>query len=253
MSKRLQFILTTFLLTLGLVLFTRVKPSQQGIAIFSLAGGAFLFTWLLLYYDLRGAEFLTLLTLPALFTLGMALVLYFFPNFSLTFRTLFWFLFAFSFYIILLSVNIFNVAKRRPLPLLRAARTASFLITLFTAFLLFTAIFKIGFLLWVKLSLIFIIAFILGLQSVWTVEVPERVTQSLVLASFLLGLGVVETALSLSFLPLESFFRALALTTSFYIFLGTAHQYWRKTLTLRALVEYGLVAFIVTIIIIVIQ
>lgn len=250
-SKRGQFIIVSFLLTFGLMLLPTKVSAHQPLAIFVLSLVSLLLAFLVLRFDLKGIEFLTLLTLPVLLTLGVGAIFFFFPNFSLTFRFLLWSFFAFLFYVILLAENVFNVARGRPIPLLRAARTTSFLATLLVAFLLYTAIYKGNFNLWVQLSFVILTTFLLALQSLWTVDLPEKIGISLVSMGSLLSLGQLELALGLAFLPIESFFRALALSTGFYILLGIGLHFLRHTLTRRVMGEYVAVAGAVTIILLI--
>ncbi len=129
-------------MTLGLVVFVSLPPEIKvpfSILLSVLAG---VLTLLGLRENVTGIEFFTITPLPILFTLGMAGILYHFPNFSLFFKLVFWLIYSFFFYIVLLSANIFNVAAEKPIPLVRASYTVSFLVTLFTIFPLYTAVFK---------------------------------------------------------------------------------------------------------------
>lgn len=183
--------------------------------------------------------------LPVAFTLGILLTLLYFPNFSLIFRSLLSIFFGVGFYITLLAENIFRAAQERSIPLLRPAQTASFLLTLFTAFLLFTALYKFHLPMPVGLAAIFLTAFFLAYQNLQSINLPRSLSRSILVPGLILGLGVVEVGLCISFVPVESFFRALVLSTSFYIFLGVTQQWLRHTLRSRTLREYVLVALVV--------
>lgn len=248
MSKKAQFLLAALFLSLGFLLETSLPPYWQFPFVLVWVIVAYLAAALVLRYDLAGVEFLTLLTLPSLFTLAIGAILAFFPNFSATFRVLILGLYALSFYLMLLAENIFNVGRERPIPLLKAAGTVSFLLTLLTAFLLFTGVYKAAFPLFLQWLLLFGLVFLLGFQSLWTVVLGSRLEARLLWASFFLAAAVLELAVALSFLPLESFFRALAISTGFYVFLGTAFHYFRKTLRSQIFLEYAAVVILVVLI-----
>ena len=245
MSKRQQFIIVTIILTVGLEVLPFTPRNLQIPFALGLGIVSYITTALVLLYDLKGIEYFSLPLLPGLLTFCMASIFFFFPNFSLPFRFAYGLLFITGYYFTLLSANILNVAKNKPLPLFRVAYTVLFLSTLFTGFLFFTLIYKAVLPVWLQLALIFIIVFILGLASLWTVEIPERPARKLAALSLFLSLMATETAVFISFLPIESFFRALALATSLYIYLGVGHQYLRRSLSHTSLVEYGIIAIFV--------
>ena len=245
MPKKFQFIAVSLSVTLALSLINKLAPSLQPWGIIAISLTSYFVSAYLLRYDLTGIEFITLLALPSFFTFAVGSVLYYFPNFSLAFRSLILFLFGLSFYLTLLSENIFNVGRDRPIPLLKAAGTVSFLLTLFTAFLLFTVLYKTGFPVFVQCLLVVIISFVLAFQSLWTLVLGHTWDRQVIWGSLILALAELELAVGISFLPFESFFRALALSTGFYVFLGTAYNYQRKTLKNRIFIEYAVVAVIV--------
>lgn len=245
MSKRVTFILISLLLTLGLAGVNFLSYEQQvlGIGVLSaasLAGSAFA-----LRQDIFGIAYITTLSLPSLFVLGIGFTQFFFPNLSQLFKLV---LLCSSFailYVILLAENIFNVALSRAIPLYRAAKTASFLLTLLTASLLYTTIYKAYLPLILQVFFVALLSSILGFQALWAQDIKSNLDKKILFGALLLGFGAGEVALSLSFLPLKSFFRAIALTTAFYIGLGVGQQYLRHKLTNKDVWEYGITALIV--------
>lgn len=249
MSKKTRFLLTALLLTFFLTL-VPVAQSYSNYAVFAFAILGLVFTLGMLWFDLKGLEFITLLTLPTIFCLSMAAILVNFPNFSIFFKIIFYAVFFIFYYSLLLSLNVFNVVHEKTIPLLRAAYTVSFLITVFSSLPIFTTIYKVFLGLTWELGLVFLISFLLSFQSLWTVFLPIRNDRTVLKSSLALSLLVTETALVFSFYPLESFFRSLTLAAFFYIYLGFAHQYLRKSLNIKSLVEYGLVGlFIVSLVV----
>jgi len=98
---------------------------------------------------------------------------------------------------------------------------------------------------WLQVILVVFLSSNLGLQSLWTADPKGLFDKKVLTAGLLLGLGVGEAALGLSFLPLKSFFRSIALTTAVYIGLGVGQQYLTHSLTKRTVFEYGVTALIV--------
>jgi len=245
MSKRLTFILTSLSLTISLASASLLSREQQVSAIFILGAGAFALGWFALRREFFGIEFFALLFLPTLFMIGMGFIQFFFPNLSILFKSVLWLIAFVGFYVILLAQNIFGVTAVKPVPLFRAARTVSFLSTLFISFLLFTAIYKLNLEVWQQILLVVFLSSTLGVQSLWTADPKGVFDKKTFVSGLLLGLGVGEAALGLSFLPLKSFFRSIALTTAVYIGLGVGQQHLTYSLTRRTVFEYGVTALIV--------
>lgn len=250
MRKKNTFAALSLLLTLGLVLLVSVPEAYklQSSGLLAILSG--FFSVFALREGLSGIEYLTLISLPVLFTFGMSSMLYYFPNFSSFFRFLFLGTYAFFFYVILLSANIFNVAVEKPIPLLRASYTAWFLVTIFAVFPLYTLVYKSDLNLLFSLLLIASITFLLTFQSLWTVFLPKKFEFVTLYGSLLVTLILAEVSLTLSFFPMESFFRALGLSTAYYIVLGFTHHYFRKSLTKRIYLEYFILFALVSLIII---
>lgn len=245
MSKKTRFLLASLFLTFFLTLLP-VGQNYSSYAVFAFALLGLVITLIMLWFDLKGLEFITLLTLPTLFCLSMAALLINFPNFSVFFKIIFYAVFFIFYYSLLLSLNVFNVVREKMIPLLRAAYTVSFLITVFSSLPIFTMVYKVFLSLTWELGLVFLVCFLLDFQSLWTVFLPTRNDRTVLKSSLALSLLMTETALVFSFFPLESFFRSLTLATFFYIYLSFTHQYLRKSLNIKSLVEYGLVgSFIV--------
>lgn len=245
MSKRLTFVFASLLLTVGLALVNFVPRQQQTLSLWLYGAVAYVVSALVLRWGLFGIRFVTLLSLPTLAALGMGFTQFFFPNLTLLFKSVLWVLTFLLFYAIYLVENIFGVSAEKPIPLYRAARTLSFLATIVIGFLLFTAIYKTNLPVWGQIVFVIILSSILGFQAMWAAELKGGFDHRIVYASLLLGLGVGEAAIGLSFFPFKSFFRSVALSTAVYIGLGIGQQYFRHGLTRRSVLEYGVTALVV--------
>lgn len=246
-SKRTLYLVTSLLLGLGLYGSSSYLQNPRvllpvAIILGSLAWGA---SWWL-FRDL------TKTVLPTGLFFGGLLVLTFFPHFSHLFRFLFVMIWAGSFDSCLLSENVFLVAQERgvAIPLVRPAQTFSLLLTLLTTFLLLTGIYKAPLNFFLQALLSFIVVFFLAWQNLvgqWLTFEPgppaggfggQAVGKKAAIAALGAALVVAELALGLSFWPQKSFFRALALTTAFYVILGTYLHLVNHTLNRRILGEY---------------
>lgn len=245
MSKRNKFLIFSLILTLFLTLLPFVPRGYSGLGIIFFVFLSGLFAVFGLWEYLSGIEYITLLTLPILFSLGMGSVVLLFPNFSGYFKTVLYGVYFLTTYTLLLSLNIFNVASEKPIPLLRAAYTSSFLITTFTAFPILTLMYKGTLGITVETILVFILTLLLSFQSLWSVFLPKNVAGPSLKTALLVSLLMAQTAFVFSFFPMESFFRSLLLSTFFYIYLGFSHQYLKKTINAKSVFEYAFVGLVI--------
>ena len=192
---------------------------------------------------------------PFLFVLSASLVFVYFPNFGFLFKLVLILVFVVAFYAILLSQNIFRVAAERGtrFPLFRAAQTSSFLLALFSAFLFLAALYKSSLPLVLQVLLGIVGASWLAFSHLWfSYQDSQAISvRSLLSGALLIGLGVGELGLAFSFLPIKSFFRALALATGFYIGLGFYKQVLEHTFNRKFLIEHLVVAVSVALILLI--
>jgi len=198
--------------------------------------------------DLKGIEWLTLLTLPTLFTTGVSLFYFLLPVRWLT-RLPIAVLYAIGIYALLLTENIFSVAKIRSIALLRAAHSIGFLLSLLSYFLIIQTILAYRFELYVESIAIVILSFALLLQSLWCIELEEKVSSRLIQITIGLTLILVEFAWIFYFWPVNRTLVALLLTTCYYTAAGMAQQYLVEKLYKRTITEFIIVAGLVFIIV----
>lgn len=248
MTKRRKFVFASILLSLGLLAVQLVKLEFRYQAIAGLSFLSLLFSAWVLYKDLSGIEWLTVLTLPVCYTAGSGLFYFLLPERWLT-RFVVASLYGFGVYALLLTENIYSVAAIRTIQLLRAAQTVGFLLTLITSFFLFDTIFSLKLQFWANFLLVFLAAFLLILQSCWSVKVEERITSKVFLYTLFISLILAETALFLSFWPVTVATGSIFLTTTLYVLLGIAQEHFKERLFEKTLKEYlwvGVAVFLVT-------
>lgn len=246
LSKRQKIIIATIIITIGLLstqmvnfLFLRYR------FIFGLGVLAYLLSLWALWEGMNKTKALMLLILPTFFAIGVASFYFLLPVRWLT-RLPVALIFGMSFYSLLLSQNVFNIAAVRTIPLYRAASTVSFLFTLITAFFLFNVVFALNLIFYWNGVAVFLISFPLILQMLWSIEM-DKITHQLIVYSFILAILIAQCAVALSFWPVVPTIWSLFLATVMYVVLGIVLEFLRDRLSRRVVGEYigiGLVVFI---------
>lgn len=189
--------------------------------------------WSLHDEDFTGVEWLMLPMLPVLLSLGVATVYPLLPNEIDRFifvpldsdsgvflaglaRFVYLIFLAVVLYAALLTSNILNVAALRTIQLLRVAHSVGFLLTLVLSVLGFLVIYSLHLPWWGNFLAIFALTFPIVLQSVWSINLEERLSREVLLYSTTLALMLSQVALALSFWPVSSFIFSLLLTACLY-------------------------------------
>lgn len=265
MPKRTRFVLVAFLIALSLWLSTWVSVEYR----FGLTLGISALTYILsvwvLFDDLKGIEWLTLVVLPVMFTLGSALFSNFLPNsipriFSRVFqvetaillagffRLIYYILFAIGLYGVLLIENIFSVASIRTIQLFRAARSVNFILTLVTSLFFFTAVFSLRLPFWWIGIGVFLTSFTLSFPSYWSVDLKNNYVSEVGKFAFTVGWLVSLVSLVLAFWPVKPFMGGLMLTSVLYALLGVMEQRLSSKVYLESAMEYLATVLIIMII-----
>lgn len=246
LNKRQKIIIASVLISFGLLtthtatfFFLRTQ-FILGLGIF-----AYVLSLWALWEGMTKTKAIILLILPTMFTVAVASFYFLLPVRWLT-RIPFVMLFAFSFYSLLLSQNVFNVAANRTIPLYRAASTVSFLFTLVTAFFLYNVVFAVNMPFYWNGLVVGVVSFPLIVQLLWSLKMEES-NITLISYSFILALILGEGALALSFWPVAPTVWSMTLSTAAYVLLGIVTESMRDKLGKRVVVEYVTVGVIVLI------
>ncbi len=243
-SKRQMFVVVTGILTLGLVLTQLVSVEFRYPLVVVLALAAYLLSALSLHEDLRGIEWLTLVSLPTLYTAAISLFYFLLPVRWLT-RLPVAGLYALGMYTLLLTENIYNVAAERTIALLRAAHSVGFLMTIVTFFLLVQTVLAFRMPVLFNVVLVGLLGFVLILQSLWSVELTDRVSSRVWRLSVVLSLVLSQLAWVFSFWPVPTTLKALFFTTMLYGAVGMGQQYLVEKLYKKTVIEFISVVTIV--------
>lgn len=242
LTKRQKITFTTIILSLGLFFFPLVDPKLQLYFLGSLVAGSYLLSVWSIFQELAGFEFITLFVLPVLLTLSFGLFIKQYGPIQ-ELRLVLALVYGIVLYTSLLAENIFNVSAERNIPLIRAARTVGYLVTLFVSFAFFSLLFSLGLDWWVITLITFVVGTLLFAQALWQIELEEILSKQLIVHSLASGLVIAELAASLTFWPLGPARVGLALTGLVYVILGILQHMVKKDLTRRTTLEYVFLAF----------
>lgn len=245
-TKRQEFVVMSLILTAGLIL-TQLIPEYRYQMTIVLSFCTYIGSALVLRRDLKGIEFITLLTLPTLFTAAVTLFYFLLPTRWIT-RIPIATLYIFGMYALLLTENIYNVAAERSIALLRAAHTVGFLITLVTYFLLLSTIFALRENAFFTIGLVVLVTTPLTFQILWAIELSEKASERLYHLTVVLTALFTQFAWVLAFWPVKTTIKALLLTTIFYSVTGLAQQYLVERMYKKTIIEFASVSVIVGII-----
>lgn len=248
LSKRKKCLLTALVLALGFLAIQLTDISWYYLAVIILAALTYLLSAWSLIEGLSGIEWLTVLILPTLFTLGLGFFNFLTPTSWLA-RAPMIVLFAVGLYGLLLTENIFSVAAIRTIQLLRSAHAVAFLLTLVTSFFLYNVILSFRLDSWFNFLLVFAVSFPLLLQGLWCINLEERITKKIWAYTLALSFALGEIALVFSFWPMSVAVGSLSLTTSLYILLGLSQHQLSERLFRRTINEYVGVGIAVLIVI----
>jgi hypothetical protein len=236
-TKRQQFVIVTGILAFGLTITQLAPEDWRYPAAGALSLLAYIFSAWAMRDDLRKVEWLSLLTLPTLFTAAVSLFYFLLPARWLT-RVPVVGLYAVGMYALLLTENIYNVAVDRTIALLRAAHSVGFLLTIITYFLLVQTILAFRFPFFLNALLVGLVSFALVFQSLWAVVLENPVSRRVWVITTVIAIVLAETVWAFSFWPTQSTLTVLFLTTSFYGMVGMAQQYLVEKLYKKTVIEF---------------
>ena len=249
LTKRQQFVVITAILT-GVLMLTQLVSLDlrypMVVVLSVLTYGLCAFG---LREDLRGSEWMTLLTLTTLFTAAVAVFYFLLPTRWLT-RLPVAVLYAIGMYALLLTENIYNVAAARTIALLRAAHSVGFLLTLATYFLLVQTVLAYRLAPWFNAALVGLVTYPLTLQILWAMDLEPTIGKRVKDVTVVITAVAIEIAWIFSLWPVRTTLLALFLTTCFYGLAGMAQQYLTDRLYKRTVWEFfGVVAIVFIILI----
>ncbi len=247
MSKRHKFVITSLVLALGFMGITFLGNEDRlvGITFLSVLSIGFYF-WTLREGLGRDATLLSLI-LPPLYTLGVGLFWFLLPS-TFYARLPIIILYGVGLYSIALTANVFTVSVHKKIALARAAKGVSFVLTLFSLFLLYDAVLSLKAEIFITSILILLVSFPLFLQGLWVSRITKEVGREVFTYSVVFSYVVGSMASLLYFWPVTVVVGSLFLTVTVYILLGLGQAKLEGRLFKRSATEYMLVGAIVFVI-----
>lgn len=237
MRKRVRFIISSILLSLGLLATQLVSVEIRPFAI----GLFFIATYCMsawaLAPSINGVEWLTIVPFPAFYALAVSLFYFLLPS-SILSRLAIISLFGVGMYALYLSSNIFAFGKIKTIQLLRAAHAVS------SVFLFVLSLFFFNFIFSLRLhplaNMLGILAsmFLPILCATWSVNLEQKITKKVVYISIFFTFLIAEIGGALSFLPVGLWTVSLFLTALVYVGFGIVQNYLIDRLFTQTVREY---------------
>lgn len=243
MRRREKFIITSLVLGLTLLGVLSIPAGWRIWSLFAFGLLTYGLSAWALAEDLQKNEYFTILPLPTLYALSITSFYFVLPA-STPKRVLFMVLFGIGMYALLLTGNIFSVAKGRTIQLLYAAQTIALFFTLLISFLVTNTIFTLNLPFIVTAGLVAVIHLPLIAMSIWSVQLRNTFDQTDWILTGLLTLAIFELAISLSFIPYAVWAIGLLIMSVMYIGLGVFQSYLKGRLFLKTIREYSLVTVV---------
>lgn len=248
LTKRKKFFIVSILLSWGFFAVQLTPLSYRYLAILVLSVFSYILSAWSLLEDLDGIEWILNLVLPTIFLPSLALFYFLFPSGNLL-RLFILVLAALGQYGVLLSANIFSVAVIRTIQLLRAAQAVGFLLTLLVAFFLFDTLFSFKLFPYLNAIVSGLIAFPLIWQSLWQVKLDKKDYRALLFLSLSLSFILAQLAYLISLWPVNILIASLFLVSILYIMLSLMQHHLNARLFKQTMVEYlriGALIFVLT-------
>jgi len=244
MSKRHKFVITSLVLSLGFLGITLLDNEYRIGGIFGLSLiSILLFVWTLKEGLGKNAALITLV-LPPLFTLGVGLFWFLLPS-TLYARLPVIVLYGVGMYVTALSANVMSVSVYKKIALARAAKGVSFVLTLFTSFLLYDAVLSLRSGIVLSTFLIFTASFLLYLQGLWISRMSRNIGREVVLYSAVFSYVTAGVGALIYFWPVSVVVGSLFLTVAMYVLLGLGQAKLEGRLFKATVNEYLVVGVVV--------
>jgi len=251
LDKRQKFAVQTIILTVGLVATQFVWDDHRFFLVGILTILSYFLTAWSLTEDVHGIEWFLLFILPVLFTFSVSLFYFLLPPRMIS-RVMVTIIFAIGTYAILLVENIYNVAVARSIQLTRAAQSVGFLLTLVVVFLCSNVVYSFRLAFWQNALILTPIVFVLALQSLWSVTLTTKLSKNIITYAAVVGVGIGELSMTLSFWPIANAVYSLFLTSFYYSLAGIIQHHFLGRLfrnTVREYLSVFLFTFLLTLLI----
>jgi hypothetical protein len=246
MRRREKFIILSTLLSLALLAIQYIPLDWRYFGILALFIFSYFGSVWALFEDLQALEWVTIAPFPALYASAVALFYFLLPEVLLS-RLLVMIIFGVGMYALLLTSNIFSVAKGRTIQLLYAAHAVSLFFVMITSLLLSNVIFSLRLPFYLNAGLIFAAHLPLLITALWSVELKPKLEKSIMLYALIFAMLLAELASLFSFLPMQIWNQALFIMSFLYVGLSVLQSFFKGRLFKNTVNEYNLVAILMVI------
>jgi len=240
MRRREKFVLTSIVLALALFGVLITPAIFRVWTIFALGMLTFLLVSWALSEDLQKIEMLTVVPLPVLYAVSISGFYFVLPSSTLK-QIVFLILFALGMYALLLTCNIFSVAKGRTIQLVYAAQTVGLFFTLLTSFLFTNTLFTLNLPFIVPALLLSLLHIPLIINAIWSINLGKKLEVVEWTLVGLMSLAIFELAIAISFIPYPVWAYGLCIMSLLYVGLGVFQSYLKGRLFTKTVREYSLV------------
>jgi len=246
MRRREKFIIVSVLLSLGLLALQYIPLDWRYFGALALFVFSYLCSVWALFDDLQAHEWLTITPFPALYAGSVALFYFLLPEVFWS-RLFIVAIFGIGMYALLLTSNIFSVAKGRTIQLLYAAHAVALFFIMITSLLFSNVIFSLRLPFYFNAGLLFVSHFPLVLSALWSIELKQKIEKDIILYSMIFSLFLAELAMLFSFLPMQIWNQALFIMSFLYVGLSVLQSFFKGRLFKNTINEYNLVAILMVI------
>lgn len=262
MTKHQRYVISTLFLTAMLIGVYWIDLDYRYYLIGAMSLVAGVLTWWSMKETARGISRWMIIILPMMFVIGAGMTTFLLPETIPYFwifdwgstvgwwvgwviRSIFWIAFLLSIYFMLSTQNIIAVSAIRTIPLVRAARSVGFTLTLVTGYLLYNAVWSFRLPYYENFLLVTAVTFPLVLQGLWVVRLEDKLSKHVLFASLIIAMCIGQIALVLSFWPLIVSIASICITTCLYVLLGIYQHYLMRRLFKQEIISYNTIGFIV--------
>lgn len=244
MRKRERFILSSILLSLGLIATQLLNIEMRPVAIILFFISTYFISAWTLSKNLNGIEWFTIVPFPAFYALSVSLFYFLLPTHILS-RLAIITLFGVGMYALYLTSNIYSIGKLKTIQLLRAAHAVGYLFLLLMALFMFNFILSLGLAPYFNGPLIAVSIFIPLLCAIWSINLHPTLTKRVLFTSIFFSLLLGELGIAISLFPVSLWPASLFLVSILYVGFGIVQNYAVERLFARTLQEYiWLAAFV---------
>ncbi len=251
-NKKLRYLLLSIVTVLALYVMT--MSAETPTDLFYLIGFVLLFAvgsvLVAQFTSLISTSYVLFMVLPVHLVIGFMTSFYFFPNLSVLIKMIAFILAGIIIYVLFLINNVFLVVEEKGtlIPLYNAAISWVQMIIVIIAIPYFSGIFKVPSNYISQNVFVMVSSFMFYFYMIWAVTFDPDIKKTSVsertILATLLSFITFCCGMAVSFVPTESFLRALFLVSVVLFSLAYIQAHYKNRLNTRMIMEYGFISLI---------